>query len=84
MKPTFYAITGRRTNGETVVLNTQGQFSLRTTSARLFLSEADARHKVEEISESWKGLTLKVEYVGDGSGLWDLISDNSLIGQDGY
>lgn len=84
MKSKYYAITGRRSSCcETLVLNRQGEFSLRTASARLY-SRRDALSAVKTLALKWKGLTLKVESVGNGSGLFDLIADNAQIGQDGY
>ena len=79
----IHVITGRRSSGETLVLNKQGEFSLRTTSARLY-ARKDALESLKVLAPQWKGLALKVESVGDGSGLFDLISDNAQIGQDGY
>ena len=81
---TLHAITGKRTNGQTLVLDKMGTFSLRTTSAHLFDSKGEALEKLESIRETWKGLNLTVESIGDGSGLFDLISDNAQVGQDGY
>ena len=79
-----YCIIGKRSSGETLVFTKQGEFSLRTTAARLYDNPKDPQEALKVLTKKWLGLRLSVESVGDGSGLIDQIADNPLIGQEGH